>query len=592
MYYSNGNYEAFARPKKPEGVDQKSAYLIGSGLASLAAAAFLLRDGQMAGERIHILEELPLPGGSLDGAYRPHEGFVTRGGREMESHFECLWDLYRSIPSIETEGVSVLDEYYWLNKEDPNYSLCRLVKGQGKQLETDGQLTLTDQAIKEIVDLTMTPEEDLNNKRIDEVFTEDFFNSNFWMYWQTMFAFETWHSAMEMRRYLMRFVHHVGDLATMSGLKFTKYNQYESLVLPLVKYLEDNGVHFQYDTQVTNIIVDIQGDQKIAKSMQCVIRGQEETIELTPNDLVFVTNGSITESSTYGDHKTPAPVTKELGGSWTLWKNLAAQDKAFGKPEVFCENIPDAAWYVSATVTTLDEKIPAYIQKLCKRDPFAGKTVTGGIITATDSNWLTSFTVNRQPQFKEQPKDQIVVWVYALYSDRPGDYVKKPITECSGEEIAQEWLYHMGVPVEEIDQLAAESCRVVPCYMPYITSYFMPRAIGDRPAVVPEGSQNLAFIGNFAESPTRDTVFTTEYSVRTAMEAVYTLLNVDRGVPEVFASCFDVRTLMEASYYLNDKKPITDIKVPWFVRLAEKHTLKKIRGTYIEQLLKEYHLEP
>ena len=57
MYYSNGNYEAFARPEKPEGVDRKSAYLIGSGLASLSAACFLVRDAQMPGAHIHILEK-------------------------------------------------------------------------------------------------------------------------------------------------------------------------------------------------------------------------------------------------------------------------------------------------------------------------------------------------------------------------------------------------------------------------------------------------------------------------------------------------------------------------------------------------------
>lgn len=592
MYHTNGNYEAFARPRKPEGVENKSAYLIGSGLASLAAAAFLIRDGQMEGSKIHILEELPLPGGSLDGIYRPHEGFVVRGGREMERHFECLWDLYRSVPSMETPGASVLDEYFWLDQDDPNSSECRLVKNRGERLKTDGQLLLSEKAIKEMLDLCLAREKDLDDKRIDEVFTDDFFNSNFWMYWQTMFAFERWHSAMEMRRYLMRFIQHIGTLADMSHLKFTKYNQYESLVLPLVKYLQENGVHFQYDTTVENITIEKKDGTMVAKELVVKINGKDEKIALTENDLVFVTNGSITESSTYGSKDKPAPVTKALGGSWTLWKNIAAQGEMFGRPEVFCENIPDAAWYVSATVTTLDDKIAPYIEKLCKRDPYAGKTVTGGIITATDSNWLTSFTVNRQPQFKTQPKDQLVVWVYALYSDRPGDFIKKPITECTGDEIAQEWLYHMGVPTDQIEELAKHSCTTIPCYMPYITSYFMPRKAGDRPAVVPEGSKNLAFIGNFAESPSRDTVFTTEYSVRTAMEAVYTLLDVRRGVPEVFASCYDVRMLMNATYYLNDKKPITEVKIPWLFKLVEKHGLKKIENTYIEELMKEYKLLP
>ena len=120
IYYSNGNYEAFARPEKPEGVDDKSAYIVGSGLGALAAACFLVRDGQMKGENIHILEAMDIAGGACDGINDPTRGYVMRGGREMENHFECLWDLFRSIPSIETPGVSVLDEYYWLNKHDPN----------------------------------------------------------------------------------------------------------------------------------------------------------------------------------------------------------------------------------------------------------------------------------------------------------------------------------------------------------------------------------------------------------------------------------------------------------------------------------------
>lgn len=123
MYYSSGNYEAFARPRRPAGVQNKSAWCIGSGLASLAAAAFLIRDAQMPGNRITILEQQLLPGGALDGIRKPDDGFIIRGGREMEDHFECLWDLYRSIPSLDTADASVLDEFYWLNKQDPNYSL-------------------------------------------------------------------------------------------------------------------------------------------------------------------------------------------------------------------------------------------------------------------------------------------------------------------------------------------------------------------------------------------------------------------------------------------------------------------------------------
>ncbi len=588
MYYSNGNYEAFARPRKPEGVDEKSAYLVGSGLASLAAACFLVRDGQMKGEHIHILEELKLPGGACDGIKDPQKGFIIRGGREMENHFECLWDLFHSIPSIETEGVSVLDEYYWLNKDDPNYSLMRATVNRGEDAHTDGKFGLSDKACMEIMKLFFTKDEDLYDKKIEDVFTDEFFSSNFWLYWRTMFAFEEWHSALEMKLYIQRFIHHIGGLPDFSALKFTKYNQYESLILPMVKYLEEHHVDFQYDTRVINVLFDISGTKKAAKQLVLERSGKEETINLTEKDLVFVTNGSCTENSSLGDDD-HAPVRDDsVGGCWQLWRNIAAQDPSFGHPDKFCTNTKATNWE-SATITTLDDRIPPYIQKICKRDPFSGKVVTGGIITVKDSKWLMSYTLNRQPHFKDQPKDQLVVWVYGLFTDVPGDYVKKPMRECTGREITEEWLYHLGVPVEEIPDMAAGSAHCVPCMMPYITAFFMPRAEGDRPKVVPEGCTNFAFIGQFSDT-VRDTVFTTEYSVRTAMEAVYTLLDVDRGVPEVFGSCYDVRVLLDSTSKMMDGKKLTDMKVPFILNLVEKKALKKIEGTVIEELLERCHV--
>ena len=259
--------------------------------------------------------------------------------------------------------------------------------------------------------------------------------------------------------------------------------------------------------------------------------------------------------------------------------------RAFGHPDVFGAHIPETKWE-SATVTTLDERIPKFIAKIAKRDPFSGKVVTGGIVTAKDSAWLMSWTVNRQPHFKAQPKDQIVVWVYGLFVEKPGDYVKKPMQDCTGEEITQEWLYHMGVPVGDIPQLAASGAKTVPVMMPYITAFFMPRQAGDRPDVVPESAINFAFIGQFAESKQRDCIFTTEYSVRTPMEAVYTLLKVERGVPEVFNSTYDIRMLLAASGRLRDGKEI-DLPGPAFVQNL---LMKELDKTQIGALLRESRL--
>ena len=590
MYYSSGNYEAFARPKKPAGVDNKSAYIIGSGLAALTAACYLVRDGQMKGEHVHILEKEQLAGGACDGWKFEDVGYVMRGGREMDNHFEVMWDLFHSIPSIETEGVSVLDEYYWLNKEDPNYSLCRATVNCGEDAHTDGKFDISDKGAMEIMKLFFTPEEDLQDKKITDFFDDEVLNSNFWLYWRTMFAFENWHSALEMKRYIQRYIHHIGGLPDFKALRFTKYNQYESMILPMIKYLESFGVQFHFGVKVVNVQFDCKPERKLATRIDVIRDGQEESIGLTENDLVFITNGGCVENSTMGSQNTPAQFNTELkeGGGWDMWRKIAAQDPAFGNPDKFCGN-PELCNWMSATVETLDQRIIPYIKKICKRDPFTGKVVTGGIVTVKDSSWLLSWTINRQPQFREQPKDHCLVWVYALFSDKPGDYIKKPMRECTGKEICMEWLYHLGVPENEIEDMAEHSANTVPVMMPYIDAFFMPRAIEDRPKVVPDGAVNFAFLGQFAELP-RDTIFTTEYSMRTGMEAVYTLLNVDRGVPEVWGSVFDIRALLDATVKLRDGKKATDMKMNLAQELVVKKLLGKIKDTDIEKILKEYNV--
>ncbi|MGX9822482.1 oleate hydratase [Lactococcus lactis] len=588
MYYSNGNYEAFAKPKKPENVENKSAYIVGSGLAGLASAIFLIRDGQMPGENIHIFEELSLAGGSMDGIYNESRGYIIRGGREMEAHFETLWDLFRSIPTLENPEISVLDEFYWLNKEDPSYSKTRVIEKCGKQLENDGELTLSRKAIDEMLKLILTSEGQLEDVKINEVFSDEFFESNFWLYWSTMFAFEPWASAMEMRRYLLRFVQHVGTLKDMSALKFTKFNQYESLVKPMIHYLEVHNVHFHYNAVVDNVIVNRSAGQKIATEIQLTESGQKKVLPLTTDDLVIVTNGSITESTTYGDTEHSAPQEHEVGKSWQLWENIAKQDKSFGRPWKFYHNVPKANWVNSTTLTFSDDKVIPYLESITGKDPHSGSLVTSGPITIRDSNWLLGISISRQPHFEQQKNNELIVWLYGLFSDLPGNYIPKKITECTGREMCEEFLYHIGVPKNKISEIAA-TVKAVPANMPYITSYFMPRAAGDRPKVVPDGSVNLAFVGNFAETE-RDTVFTTEYSVRTAMEAVYQLLDVDRGIPEVFDSSFDMRMILNAIYYLNDKKGLRDLPLTKVEKFGLEALLKKIKGTYIEEILVDQHL--
>lgn len=592
MYYSSGTYEAFAHPEKPEGVEKKSAYIIGTGLAGLTAAFYLVRDGQMPGNHIHLLEKLELAGGSCDGYKDVHKGFYMRGGREMDNHFEIMWDVFRDVPSIETPNVSVLDEYYWLNKHDPNYSLCRATVNKGEDAHTDKLFKLDKDSAMALSQLFITPEADLEEKKISDVLPKSFWETNFWLYWQTMFAFQKWSSALEMKRYLCRYVHHIDGLPDFSALRFTKYNQYESMILPLIEYLKKHDVDVQFGMDVKNVIIEDVDGKKTAKELIYVKDNKEQSIPLTADDLVFITNGCCTDTSCYGD-QTHAPdlshIVNGQGESWDLWKNIAKQAKhdEYGHPDVFCSDTEATNW-MSATVETSNEDIIQHIMNICKRDPHAGKVTTGGIVTVKDSvnNWFLSWTINRQPQFRFQNKDTVLVWLYALHTDTEGNYIKKTMRDCTGEEICQEWLYHIGMDESKIKDYSENACNTTTCFMPYINAFFQPRKNVDRPKVVPEGAVNFAFIGQFAETP-RDTIFTTEYSMRTGMESVYTLLNVDRGVPEVWGSQYDIRELLRAAYYAVDKKKINELPLNFKEKMLLKTVLKNVKGTDLELLLRD-----
>jgi len=261
----------------------------------------------------------------------------------------------------------------------------------------------------------------------------------------------------------------------------------------------------------------------------------------------------MTENSTLGDMNTAPVLNRGEGACWNLWKNIAKKDDSFGKPEVFCGNIDQTKWE-SFTITAKGSKTRQLLERFAEREFLPNKTATGGIITIKDSNWLMSVTVNRQPQFKDQPEDVTVAWAYALFPDNKGDFIQKRMSDCTGKELWQELLFHLGVDENDMQEYIDESI-VRPAMMPYVTSQFMPRVLGDRPEVVPEGSVNLAFLGQFAEIKD-DCVFTVEYSVRSAIMAVYTLLNLDKEVPEVYPSQYDIRVVAAATKAMYSGRPL------------------------------------
>ena len=535
-----GNYQNI-KTLKPADIENRKAYLIGGGVGSLSAAAFLIMDGHMDGKNITILEKSGIIGGSLDGGGNAEDGFIIRGGREMEEHFECAWDLFARIPSTIDPERSVLDEFRELNIWDPNVAACRVIRNCGDDAHMD-TLGLDKASIKAVRKMLLVTEEELGAKTIKEYFNPSFFETNMWCFWRSMFAFEDWHSAVEMKRYFERFIHLMPGMSKLKGILFSKYNQYESFILPLKKWLISKDVNFVYNAQVESLDIDIIGDRKTVTTTRLNGSGTNETIPVDKKDLVFVTLGSMTENSTLGSMDKAPVLNRDEGASWKLWKNIANKHHDFGKPDVFCSNIDQSKWE-SFTVTCTDSPIADYLKKLTGRDPYSGRAVTGGIVTISDSSWLMSVTCSRQPHFSNQPKNVLVLWAYGLFPDNIGDFVKKKMSDCTGAELMTELLYHLGLK-DQIPEIL-KTVNVIPCMMPYITSQFMPRVQGDRPKVVPKGSANLAFMGQFVEQP-GDCVFTVEYSVRSAMTGVYTLLNLERKVPEVFPSKYDLRYIMGA----------------------------------------------
>lgn len=568
MQYTNGNYQAFLKPGQPKKEPPKKAVLVGGDLPSLAAAAFLIRDAHLSPTKITILVSDDNDKGGFEATGGPENGWITRGRQELEEHYETLWDLYRSIPSLVEDG-SVLDEIARLNEEDPNTSEVRLTRNRGQRVKNDKKFTLSNRAVRDMVDLMLALPEDLYDRTIKQKMGKDFFRSNFWTHWRTLFGFEQWHSALEMKLYLERFIHLSADMTNMSAWKTTRFDRYHSLILPLQTWLEDQGVRFKKaDVMDIGFDIDPLNGKKMATSIAYKGKKKTKTRMLGPRDLLFITVGSLAENTSYGDHHTPAALDKEVreGGAWWLWRKIAVNDPTFGHPDNFCTRTGSSHWQ-SATLTVTSDRIREQIEKVTGRAPNTGRTVTGGVVSAVDSSWLLSWNVPRQPHFPHQPENQTVVWVYGKNTETRGDYVPKTMGECTGEEMAKEWLYHIGIPQEEIDGLAASGVIGRPLASPFVTSLYLPRDGTDRPKVIPDGALNFAFIGQFTET-SRDTIFTPEYSVRSAMEAVYGLAGVRRGVPEVYNSTYDVRQVLRAGAAVRDYRPYSPPK--WVIKMLER----------------------
>jgi oleate hydratase len=525
--------------KQPD--DHAATYLVGGGIASLAAAVFLIRDGDVQGDTITILEESSRIGGSLDAAGNATDGYVMRGGRMIESKYLCTYDLFSSIPTLDGSRTVTQEIFDW-NKTMKTASKGRLLRDGHR---VDGpSFGLSEKDILNLERVAIEPEEFLGRTTISDQFDPAFFETDFWHMWCTTFAFQPWHSAVEFKRYLVRFTHMVSGFNTLTGIMRTVYNQYDSMVRPLSKWLEEHGVRFMLNTTVTDIAVaHAKGGFAVEKIV--VQEGSSlKEIGVTEYDRVIVTLGSMTEGSSLGSMDSAAALLgKADGGSWTLWEKIAASHTEFGHPSNFADHIEQSKW-ISFT-TTLHN--PTFFKLV--RDLTGNVPGEGGLITFPESSWLASIVLPHQPHFIEQPEGVQVFWGYGLFVDVPGNFVKKPMAACTGREIMTEIIGHLRL--QEHGARILDACTCIPCTMPFITSQFLPRSKGDRPQVIPKGSKNLAFVGQYCELPD-DVVFTVEYSIRSAQTAVYALLGLDRKAPLVYKGQFNPRVLLEAFLALHE----------------------------------------
>jgi oleate hydratase len=512
------------------------AYFVGSGIGSLAGAAFLIRDCAIPGANIVIFESDPGLGGSLDAAGDPVAGYSMRGGRMFTSdNYECTWDLFKTIPSLSNAGQSVYDETVQFNAKYPSHSRARLVDRERAILPVKSMgFSMHDREI--LLKLVRADEESLARTRITDWFAPGFFATNFWFMWSTTFAFQPWHGAVEFRRYLHRFMLEFARIDTLAGVKRTIYNQYDSMVLPLKVWLETRGVHFRTGCDVTDLDHQYEDGKFVVTGIQCLRLGNTEKIRVNAGEFVFVQNGSMTDASSTGSMtEAPAQRLKGSRGGWTLWETLAYGYPPFGNPAVFNGCIAQS-WWGSFTVTLQDS---AFFDAM--REFSGNEAGTGGLVTFKDSNWLLSIVLAHQPHFLNQNANTQVFWGYSLFGDRIGNFVAKSMAECTGADILKELCGHLRFDLEIF-----KSANCIPCRMPYITSQFMPRLHSDRPLPVPPDSKNLGFISQFVEIP-QDTVFTVEYSIRAAQLAVYQLLNVKRAIPMVTPHDKALTTKLEAA---------------------------------------------
>ncbi|KQC10132.1 MAG: hypothetical protein APR62_12655 [Smithella sp. SDB] len=513
-------------------------YIVGGGMAGLSAAIFAVRDAHIPGKNIHIFEVHKSTGGSLYGEGTPDTFYFTRGDWKVgiPTH-HCMFDVLSEIPSADDPNKSVTQEIFEYNKIHKKNTRTRLIHANQKRDNCE-HLELKLKHLVKFVELLFIPESKIENRRIDSWFDASFFKTNFWQIFCTMFAIEYWNDLVEMKRYMRRFMHGFHNM--VSGLEevVTPYNNYDSMTVPMTKWLKEQGVKFEMGCKVTDLDFKPAQNELTVERLYYSSNGENKKINIRDCDFVFVTNGSMIADSRRGTMtEVPALEKGKLDGSWTLWENIVKKRPGsdLGDPSSFTSRIKESAWML-IIVNSNDPLFVNLYERFTGNKP--GQT---NMVTLTNSNWNSSVLVPNHPHFRTQPKNVYFWGANGLRPFEKGNFVNKTMAECNGEEIITELCHHFGF-TKELPQIL-KSSKCIPQMMPYEMAHFLPRKRSDRPPVVPEGSTNLAFMGQFVES--EECVMLIESSIRCAKIAVYSLLNVDKKVPPVYTAIYNPITWLK-----------------------------------------------
>lgn len=530
---------------------KQKAIMIGAGIANMAAAVYLIQEGAWQGSQItfYSLDDH----GANDGAptdtvsdeywnknhpMENRKGYIARGGRMLNYRtYVDLMDLLARIPSVTEPNMTADEDTREFDAAHRTYDKARLLQG-GKGIIDGGKLgfdNIDRKLLTKLISMPDSEEEKLDNVTIAEYFKESphFFETNFWFMWETTFAFRTKSSAQELRRYMHQMIYEFTQIEHLVGVNRTRYNQYESIMLPLINYLKAQGCEIVLNQLITDLdFKETRMQDEITVTgihMTDTETNESNYIPVDEDTAVLFTNGSITDSATLGDYDTPAAENMDYGAASSLWKNISKKFYNVGNPDKFFAD-RDASEWVSFTLTTKDHLLLNEIVRITTQMP--GNALNSFISTRPitplghkDVNM--SIVVHHQPHFTTQKPNETVIWGYFLYPRRQGEFVEKEYIKMTGKEMAQELIGQLSKvdpgPVniaEKEEEILDSIINNIPVYMPYASALFNNRAKTDRPKVIPEHSTNLAFTGEFVEQPYQ-MIFTEQSAVRSGEIAAF-----------------------------------------------------------------------